>query len=206
VREGGVSPSASTVAVTNGGTGGTGALTGLSVSGAPSWLTASLDQTVDPATVTLTPTLGSLAQGEYPYDVTVASTAPGLVGGSQHITGTFFVDAPLLVAPVLSAGTPTAGTVPLSWAAATGGGAPITYDVQYGAGASPATWIPFVAGTSATALTVDGLDPATLYAFRVVTNDSAGQQTVSNVVTATTAAPAPPPDVFGVDRRRRAGA
>jgi hypothetical protein len=186
VREGSTSPAARTVAVTNGGTGGTGALTGLSVSGAPSWLTASLDQTVDPATVTLTPTLGSLTQGTYPYDVTVSSTAPGLVGGSQHITGAFVVDPPLLGAPTLSAGTPTANAVPLTWPAATGGAPPLTYDVQYAAGASPTTWTTAQVGVTGTAYTVLGLAVATLYSFRITANDASGQQATSNVVTATT--------------------
>jgi hypothetical protein len=210
-RQGDPSPAAQTIAITNGGTGGTGALTGLVATVDPAYtsqLTASLNQTTDPATLTLTPNYSGLVMGpDVDVPVTVTASAPGVTNSPQGATATFEVNAPLLGAAVLSVnGAPTANAVALTWAAATGGAAPITYDVQYGAGASPATWIPFVAGVSATALSVDGLDPATLWAFRVVANDSAGQQTVSNVVTATTAAPAPPPDVFGVDRRRRAGA
>jgi hypothetical protein len=208
VREGSTSPAARTVAITNGGTGGTGALTGIAATvdaGSTSYIAASLNQTADPATLTITPTLGSLTRGEYPFTITVTASATGVTNSPQTVAGTFVVDAPLLGAATVSVnGAPTADTVALTWAAATGGAAPLTYDVQYGAGASPATWTTYAAGISATALSVVGLDPVTLYAFRVVTNDNAEQQTVSNTVTATTDVAAAAPGVFGVDRKRRA--
>jgi hypothetical protein len=207
-RQGNPSPPAQTVAITNGGTGGTGALTGITAtvdSAFSGQLTASLDQTVDPAVLTLTPNYSGLTMGQ-PFNVNVAigSTAPGATNSPLNLPVAFEVEAPVLTAPTLNpTGTPTADTVPLSWAAAGGGAAPVTYDVQYGEGATPATWTT-VTSVTATNAVVGGLAAATLYAFRLFTHDNSGQQILSNVVTATTTAAPRPPGVFGVDRRRRA--
>ncbi len=79
-------PSATTVAVTNAG-GGT--LSGLAVGtiaytvGAPGWLTANLNQTTAPATLSLSAAPGSLARGSYtaqvPLTSAVASNSPQTV-------------------------------------------------------------------------------------------------------------------------------
>ncbi|MEO8636065.1 MAG: hypothetical protein ABI587_12380 [Gemmatimonadales bacterium] len=76
-------PSGTTVAVTNA---GGGSLTGLAVGtitypvGTPGWLSASLDQTTAPATLTLSAAPGSLALGSYtaqvPITSAVASNSP----------------------------------------------------------------------------------------------------------------------------------
>jgi hypothetical protein len=91
-QAGGTSPNAQTVTITN--TGG-GTLSGLTATttygtGQPQgWLTASLNQTTAPATLTLTPTLGTLAAGTYNATVTVA--APNLT--SRTVAVTFTVSA-----------------------------------------------------------------------------------------------------------------
>jgi hypothetical protein len=74
---GGANPPAQTVNVTNG---GSGTITGLAATvtyagGQPNgWLAASLSATSAPAVLTLTPTLGSLANGTYTATVSVAGT------------------------------------------------------------------------------------------------------------------------------------
>lgn len=96
--QGGTSPSAQTVSVTNG---GGGSLSGLSASIAygsgSGWLAASLNQTTAPATLTLTPTLGSLTANTYTATVTVSSTVPGVT--SQTVGVSFVVNpgAPAVV-------------------------------------------------------------------------------------------------------------
>jgi hypothetical protein len=75
---GGDNPAVQTVAITNTGTGTLGGLsaTVTYTSGQPTgWLAAALNQTTAPATLTLTPTLGALAEGTYTAQVAVASTS-----------------------------------------------------------------------------------------------------------------------------------
>jgi hypothetical protein len=93
---GGSDPAVQTVDVTNT---GTGALSGLAV-GTPSyqggeptgWLAASIAASTAPTTVTLTPTLGSLAAGTYHATVDVTSSASGVTNSPQTITVTFTVN------------------------------------------------------------------------------------------------------------------
>jgi trimeric autotransporter adhesin len=82
----GSSPTAATVNVTNG---GTGTLSGLSTSisygtGASDWLTAALNSTTAPSTLTLTYAASSLAEGSYSALVTVSSSLAGVA--AQQIT------------------------------------------------------------------------------------------------------------------------
>jgi uncharacterized membrane protein len=102
-------PAAASVAVTN--TGGQ-PLTGLSISlsytsGQPNgWLTADLDQTTAPATITLQPMTGSLAAGMYNATVSVASNVAS--NTPQTVSVTFTVaPAPLPPTIGLSATTVT---------------------------------------------------------------------------------------------------
>ena len=91
---GGSNPAAQTVTVTNS---GTGTLSGLAIgtitydAGASGWLAAGVSPTTAPATVTLTPTLGSLAVGSYTAHVPVTSSASGVTDSPQTVTVTFTV-------------------------------------------------------------------------------------------------------------------
>jgi len=87
-------PATGSIAVTNSGGGGAGALTGLTASvagGASSWLTASLSGTTSPATVNLTATPGSLTGGTYNATVQIASTASGVTNSPLSVPVTFTV-------------------------------------------------------------------------------------------------------------------
>ena len=91
---GGGNPAPQTVAVTNSG-GST--LSGLAIgtitygAGATGWLAAAVSPAAAPATVTLTPTLGTLAAGTYTATVPVTSTAAGVTNSPQNIAVTFTV-------------------------------------------------------------------------------------------------------------------
>ena len=86
------SPTPQTVAVTNGGAGtlilGLGAIT-YEANQPVGWLAASLDGTVAPATLTLTPTLGSLPPGNYIAFVPVTSS--NAANSPQHLAVGFVV-------------------------------------------------------------------------------------------------------------------
>jgi len=105
---GGASPAAQTVAVTNSGTGTLSSLAigtityGIEQPGG--WLTAGLNVTTAPATVTVTPATGSIAAGTYTATVPVTSTAAGITNSPQNISVTFTISA-------TSACTPTAYTL-----------------------------------------------------------------------------------------------
>jgi hypothetical protein len=70
---------------------GTQALTGLAIgavgygSGASGWLAANESPATAPATVTITPTLGSLPPGTYTATVWIISSAPGVTNSPQTI-------------------------------------------------------------------------------------------------------------------------
>lgn len=91
--QGEANPAAQTVAVTN--TGG-GTLSGLSATttytaGQPTgWLNASLSSTTAPATLTLTPTTGTLAPGTYTATVNLASA--GATNSPRAVSVTFTVE------------------------------------------------------------------------------------------------------------------
>ncbi len=90
---GGANPAAQTVAVTNA---GTGSLTGLSASigysSGSGWLTATLNTTTAPATLTLQPTTAGLAAGTYTATVSVVS--PVAFNNPRTVTVTFTVITP----------------------------------------------------------------------------------------------------------------
>ncbi|MES3033902.1 MAG: Ig-like domain-containing protein [Gemmatimonadota bacterium] len=137
------SPASQTVAVSNGG-GGT--LTGLSaaveyVSGS-GWLTASLNTTAAPATLTVQPAVGSLAVGTYTANVRLSSSVAGVA--SVLVPVTYNVTAgPSIVlsattrtfAAVVGSADPVAQTVTIT----NGGGgtlSSLTTSIAYGAGGS----------------------------------------------------------------------
>ena len=126
--EGAASPAAQTVAVTSqrGGT-----LSGLTVgpisygAGATGWLSASLDATTVPATLTLTPATGGIVAGSYTAQVPVG--AAGASNSPQSVVVTLTVDpGPAIALSVTS----------LDFAAAPGGAAPApqTVDITNGGG------------------------------------------------------------------------
>lgn len=86
---GAASPAAQTIDVTNA---GTGALTGLSVTGiaygagATGWLAASLSTTAAPSMLTLTATTGALTVGSYTAQVTLGSSLPGVASRTVNVT------------------------------------------------------------------------------------------------------------------------
>ena len=90
--QGGASPSAKTVSVTNI---GSGTLSGLSASigyaNGNGWLSASLNTATAPATLTVTPTTGSLVAGT--YNATVSVSSP-VAGNSPQTVAVSFVVSP----------------------------------------------------------------------------------------------------------------
>lgn len=94
--EGGSNPAAQTVAITNS---GTGTLDNLSVgtisygAGWTSGVSASLDVTTAPATLTINVTTGALTPGTYTATVPVESTAAGITNSPQNVSVSFVVTA-----------------------------------------------------------------------------------------------------------------
>ena len=129
------------------------------------------------------------------YDFRVTSTndngsGDGGTSPASNIATGSTVDVLPAAVSTLAAGTPTSGTVPLTWSAPTNTGSAITdYVVQYKASKS-STWLTFADGTSsATGATVTGLLATTSYDFRIVAVNGAGTGPASNVVTTSTIAP-----------------
>jgi hypothetical protein len=86
----------------------------------------------------------------------------------------------------LAAGSITASSVALSWAAPTSGGVSQSYTVQYRVTGS-AQWSTGLTGVASTNGTVSGLMAATSYDFEVFAVNGAGSGQPSSVVSATTA-------------------
>ncbi len=89
-------PAPQTVAVTNTGAAPLAPLTGLQATvgaGAP-WLSASLNTSTAPATLTLTAATGSLTAGTYNASVSISSSAPGVTNSPQTVAVTFAVTPP----------------------------------------------------------------------------------------------------------------
>src|SRR5207244_434301 len=88
------SPASQAVVVSNI---GSGTLSGLAIgtitygSGASAWLSATLNTTTAPATVTLQPTTGSIPIGTYTATVPVTSSAAGVVNSPQNISVNFTI-------------------------------------------------------------------------------------------------------------------
>lgn len=113
--EGGGSPSAQTVSVTNS---GEGILTGLDKNitygnGQPTgWLAAALSSETAPATLSLQATTGSLADSTYTANVAVIS--PTATNSPQNIVVTFTV-SPLPTGPTLNAPSVSGNKIILTW-------------------------------------------------------------------------------------------
>jgi hypothetical protein len=90
------------------------------------------------------------------------------------------------------AATPTSSsTIQLTWSAQTGTGAATSFTVQYRVTGST-TWTSSIAGISASATTVSGLQAATSYDFSVIGVGASGSGPVSATVTAVTAVASTP--------------
>jgi hypothetical protein len=127
----------------------------------------------------------------YDYQITAtnsAGTGPAGLLSNLSTTASLAVPGPVVS---LTAGTPTATTMPLTWSAPTTGGGSITdYVVQYApAGTSFASPTTFADGTSATTgVTVTGLAESTAYDFRVAPVNATGPGPYASVLNVTTAA------------------
>lgn len=151
-----------------------------STNGGATWTTLTRAQSID-VTATITGlTLGATALVQV---ASVNETGTSAWSPSGSITLVALPGQPT----ALTAGTPAASYVPLSWTAPASGGSVASYLVEYKAH-SDSTWIagPTTSGLSAT---VAGLADTTQYDFRVSAVNAAGVGTVSSTVSATTAAP-----------------
>ncbi len=116
--KGSANPGAQTVAITNG---ASGALSGLAVgtiaygAGGAGWLAATLSAATAPATLIVTPSLGTLAAGT--YTATVPVTAAGANNTPQQVVVTLVVTSPTGAATLALSSTTAA------FSAAQGGGA-----------------------------------------------------------------------------------
>ncbi|HEY4096235.1 MAG TPA: N,N-dimethylformamidase beta subunit family domain-containing protein, partial [Baekduia sp.] len=91
--QGGASPAAKTVAVTNTGTGSL----GVSASDDVAWLSVTPATATAPATLTVTPNVSGLAAGTYTATVTVTATTAGATGSPKTVAVTLVVAPPALV-------------------------------------------------------------------------------------------------------------
>jgi hypothetical protein len=175
--EGGSSPAAKTLSVSNTG----GSTLDVTASDDASWLSVTPASATAPATLTVTPSVTGLLAGTYTATVTVTATTAGATGSPKTIAVTLTVDPPappaLAVSPASLSFSATQGsTSPAAKTLAvtnTGGG---TLDVT---ASDDAAWLS-VTPASATA-------PATLTATPSITGLLAGTYTATVTVTATTA-------------------
>ncbi len=147
------------------------------------WLTYTSSASGTSATVA-----GLTASSSYDYQV-IATNSAGSGTASSTVTNSTLSGA--LAAPGtttgLTAGTPTANTVPLTWTAPSTGGAVADYIVQYRLSGS-GSWTTFSSTITATSTTVTGLSSSTAYDFQVAALNATGSGAYSSLVTATTAA------------------
>jgi hypothetical protein len=177
--QGGSSPVAKTLSVTNAG-GGT---MNWTASESASWLSVSPTSGTNNATVTVTPSITGLAAGTYTTDVTVA--AAGVAGSPKTIPVTLTVDPP--TPPALSV-TPSS----LSFSATQGGSSPAakTLSVANTGGGS----MDWTASESATWLSVSpgsGTNAGTVTVTPSITGLAAGTYTTDVTVTAAGASGSP---------------
>lgn len=219
-----VSPSTVTIAVSQGGpnpapqfvevdNGGSGALTGLSAGtivygqGATGWLSASLNQTTAPATLTLQATTGTIPSGTYTAQVPIASSLPGVAPTTVFVSlGVSAISTPptiqvsptnVAVSAVTGGANPAAQPVSVS----NGGGGSLTGlavgSISYGAGAN--AWLSASINSTTAPATISaqaktGALAAGVYTATVqVTSSLAGVAPSSFVVTFTVAAAPQPP-------------
>jgi hypothetical protein len=184
--QGGSSPAAKTLSVSNTG----GGSMDWTASETASWLSVSPASGTNAGTITVTPSITGLAAGTYTTDVTV--TADGATGSPKTIAVTLTVDPPvppaLSVSPTTLAFTATQGGAnPAAKTAAvtnTGGG---TLDVT---ASDDAAWLA-VTPASATV-------PATLTVTPSITGLASGSYTATVTVTATTAGATGSPKTIAV--------
>src|SRR6266498_3395260 len=113
--QGGASPAAQTVTVSNGGGGTLSGLTAtVSYTTGQGWLAASLSSTTAPSTLTLTATTGTLVAGT--YTATVAVAAAGAANSPQPVSVTFTLGPSAPAAPSnLAATAVSSSQINLSW-------------------------------------------------------------------------------------------
>ena len=177
--QGGSSPAAKTLAVSN--TGG-GSMDWTASDGA-AWLSVSPTSGTNAGTITVTPSITGLAAGTYTTDVTV--TASGATGSPKTIPVTFTVDPP--TPPALSV-TPAS----LAFTATAGGSAPAAKTLAVSnTGGDSMDW---TASESATWLSVSpasGTNAGTITVTPSITGLAAGTYTTDVTVTATGATGSP---------------
>ena len=105
-----------------------------------------------------------------------------LAGTGNGVTGT----APPGQVLSLGAGSPTTGSIALTWSAPSQGGAASGYVVQYRLSGESA-WTIFASGLATTSETVTGLAAGTTYDFQVSAMNSGGSGQASAVATTSTA-------------------
>src|SRR6266540_583665 len=188
--QGGASPAAQTVTVSNGGGGTLSGLTAtVSYTTGQGWLAASLSSTTAPSTLTLTATTGTLVAGT--YTATVAVAAAGAANSPQPVSVTFTLGPSAPAAPSnLAATAVSSSQINLSWTdnATTEDGFQI--ERCSGAGCTAFTQIATV-GPNVTTYSNTGLAASTSYSYRVRANNGAGSSGYSNTATATTSLTAP---------------
>lgn len=86
--------------------GGSGTLSGLSVSDNQTWLSTSLNQTTAPATITINFSTSGLGVGTHVATVTVASTVPGVSNATFNVTVVVRWSFALDIAPMFGASAP----------------------------------------------------------------------------------------------------
>ena len=203
--QGGANPAAQTVAVANGG-GGT--LTNLSVGVSYSgsgggWLSATLNTTTAPSTLTLQPATGGLGAGTYNATVSVASSVAS--NSPQTVSVTFTVGAPpplIVLTPtsrsfsaIVGAPNPPAQTV----AVTNGGGGSLSglnESVTYTAG-QPNGWLdseinPKTAPGTLTLTAKTGSLPVGTYTATVSVTSGAASNSPQTVTVTFTVTPVPP--------------
>lgn len=187
--QGGSSPAGQAVTVTNGGVGTLATPTvNVSYTNGSAWLAAAVTGTSVPYTVTVTPTLGSLAAGT--YRATVAVAANGAANSPQTIAVTFTVG---------STTQPTIALAPASvtFTAVQGGASPAFTDVgiqNTGAGslATPTATVAYVTGAGWLSAAVSGSSaPFTLRLTPTLGSLSAGTYTANVSVTSSGASNSP---------------
>ncbi|MEX2282481.1 MAG: fibronectin type III domain-containing protein, partial [Gemmatimonadota bacterium] len=188
---GGPNPADQLVQVTNV---GASPVTGLAVSvtypgGQPSgWLSAQLNTTTAPATITVGVATGTLPNGT--YTATLGVSSPVAINSPQLVGVSFQVLEPVPSVPSNLTATPVSvSQINLGWTASTGDVA--RYRIERRTSASGAFVLIDSVAANTTAYQNSGLTPATLYAYRVQACNTTGCSGSSNEALASTPQAAP---------------
>jgi hypothetical protein len=120
---------------------------------------------------------------------------PAVGGWASVVTSSATGGVPPGPATALVAGTPSNGSVSLSWTAPTSGTTPFTYQPQYRVSGTTA-WTNWGGASQATSTIITGLAAGTRYDFQVVTQNSAGSSvSATTSVTMPAVAPSAPTGV-----------